>query len=511
VQETSILKKSEVTRGTVFIAVQNAVQFSINLIFMMALARILPQEEIGSISALTFSFVIFVTISTFSLPTAATKFISEHLGGGDLSQASSVFVAVRKYVLLFSTACLVVACIFSGDFSFLVWGTRGRGPVFIAVFLAAYTFVLRNVHLACLRGLQLFDRYAATVISVIAFGRAIAISLAWLGFGVIGVPIGWFAGELLGLALSLFFCRGRLPKPGDPYPWRKLFEFSWPVQTERVISTLADWSDQMLLLAATSDLVLLGTYFLCVRGAASLSIIWLAFNVTVMPTLSRIFGQSGKKRLAGALGTSLRYLLFLLLPAAFGLAVLSRSVMILLGGSMYEGGALPLSILAFGSILQAIAYILMSALNAIAETKAFVKISVANVVTNVSLVLLLSPRFGILGASIARVGMWTVSFLLMLNELRNHIRIELDWSAILKCSLSSVLMAISVTFLDNLLSSSSNIVLRIIVEIGSGILVYSAFLLLLRTLGSEDFSLLRALFPERLHGLLVFLEQISRW
>lgn len=505
------MKKSEVTRGTVFIAVQNAVQFSINLIFMMALARILPQDEIGSISTLTFSFVIFVTISTLSLPTAATKFISEYLGGGDLSQASSVFVAVRKYVFLFSTACLVVACILSGEFSFLVWGNRDKGPVFVVAFLAAYAFVLRNVYLACLRGLHLFDRYAVTTIAVIAFGRAIAISFAWLGFGVIGVPIGWFAGELLGLALSLFFCRGRLSTPGDPYPWRKLFEFSWPLQTERVISTLADWSDQMLLLVATSDLVLLGTYFLCVRGAASLSIIWLAFNVTVMPTLSRIYGESGKERLAGALGTSLRYLLFLLLPAACGLAVLSRSVMVLLGGSTYEAGALPLSVLAFGSILQAIAYILMSALNAIAETKAFVKIGLANVVTNVSLVLLLSPRFGILGASIARVGMWTVSFILMLNELRQHIRIKLDWSAILKSSLSSVLMAISVSLLNNLLSSMSNIVLRIVVDIAFGIFVYGIILLLLRTLISEDFSLLKALFPERLHGLLLFLEQISEF
>ena len=504
------MKKSEVTRGTIYVAAQNAVQFSINLVFLMILARILPKNEIGSISALTFSFTIFMTISDLSLPTATTKFISEHLGGGDPYQASAVMSAARKYALIFSTACLAVACLLSERFSILVWGTGERQLVFIMVFIASYTSVMRNIYLACLRGLNLFGKYAATVISVIAFGRAVAIVLAWSGFGVLGVMAGWFAGEVLGLALGIWFCRGLLPDPRNPYPGKRLFDFGWPVQTERVISTLADWSDQMLLLATTSDLVMLGTYFLCVRGAASLSIIWLAFNVTVMPTLSRIYGESGKMRLTGALRTALRYLLFLLFPAALGLAALSRTAMVLLGGSTYEAGALPLSILAIGSVLQAVTYILMSALNAISETKAFVKIGLANVVTNVALVLLLSPRLGILGASVARVGMWTVHFALMLNELRHHIRIELDWAAVCKSGFSSAIMAVSVWLLDNLsMRLVPNAVLRIGIDMCFGVLVYGTLLLLLRVLGPEDFSLLRSLLPRGLHGLLSFLEHLS--
>jgi len=503
------LKKSEVTRGTIYIAIQNAVQFSVNLVSMMILARILPQDEIGSISALTFSFVIFVTISDLSLPTANAKFVSEHLGAGDPSQASAVTAAVRRYLLLSSTVCLVVACLFSERFSVLVWGTGERQLVFVIVFLAAFTFVLRNTYLSCLRGLNLFDKYATTVISVIAFGRTIAIFLSWFGFGVLGYMAGWLMGELLGLALSFHFYRGRLPEPKAPYPWRRLFDFSWPLQTERVISTFADWSDQMLLLATTSDLVMLGTYFICVRGASSLSIIWLAFNVTVMPTLSRMYGESGKMRLTGALRTTLRYLLLLLFPAAFGLAALSRTAMILLGGSAYEVGALPLSILAIGSILQALAYILMSTLNAIARTKAFVKIGLANMIVNVSLVLLLSPRFGILGASLARVGMWTINFTLMLNELRRHIRVELDWSTLWKGFFSSILMAVSVGFLDRILVGVfSNPIPRIVVGICSGGLVYGILLLLLHTLGPEDFRLLRSLLPRQMHGMLAFLEHL---
>ncbi len=504
------MKKSEVTRGTVYIGVQNAVQFSINLVSLMILARILPKNDIGSISALTFSFTIFMTVSDLSLPTATTKFISEHLGGGDPYQASAVMATARKYVLLSSTACLAVACLLSERFSILVWGTGERQLVFVMVFIAAYTSVIRNIYLACLRGLSVFGKYAATVISVIAFGRAVAVVLAWSGFGVLGVMAGWFAGEVLGLALGTWFCRGRLPEPKNSYPGERLFDFSWPLQTERVISTLADWSDQMLLLAATSDLVMLGTYFLCVRGASSLSIIWLAFNVTVMPTLSRIYGRSGKMRLTGALRTALRYLLFLLFPAALGLAALSRTAMVLLGGSAYEGGALPLSILAVGSVLQAVTYILMSALNAIAETKAFVKIGLVNVVTNVSLVLLLSPSLGILGASLARVGMWTVHFALMLNELRHHIGIEIDWVAVSKGGLSSAIMAVSVWLLDSLLIRLvPNTILRIGVDLCFGVLVYGILLLLLRALEPEDFSLLRSLLPPGLHGLLPFFEHLS--
>jgi len=501
------LKKREVTRGTVFIAAQNAVQFLINVLFLMVLTRILPKSEIGSISALTFSFTFFMTVSDLSLPTATAKFISEHLGAGDPYEASAVLVAARKYALIFSTACLVIAFLLSERFSILVWGTGGRQFVFIAVFIASYISVIRNIYLGCMRGLSLFGKYAASVIAVIAFGRAVAIFLAWSGFGVLGVMVGWLAGEVLGLALSIWFCRGQLPEPKNTYSLKKLFDFSWPVQVETVISTLADWSDQILLLAATSDLVMLGTYFICVRGAASLSIIWLAFSATVMPTLSGLYGESGKSRLTGALKVALRYLLLLLFPAALGLAVLSRTAMVLLGGSSYEVGALSLSILALGSVLQAVAYVFMSALNAIAETRAFVKIGLANMVTDIFLVLLLAPRLGILGASIARVGMWVVYFILMLNTLKRHIRIEFDWVAIWKSGLSSIIMAASVWLLDNLsIGLVPNTVLRIGIDLCSGVLVYGILLLLLRTLEPEDFSLLRSLLPQRLHGVLSFLE-----
>jgi len=296
----------------------------------------------------------------------------------------------------------------------------------------------------------------------------------------------------------------------NPYPRRRLFDFSWPLQTERIVSTLADWSDQMLLLAATSDLVLLGTYFLCVRGAASISIIWLAFNVTVMPTLSRIYGESGRERLTGALRAALRYLFLILLPAAFGLAALSRSAMVLLGGAEYEVGALPLSLLALGSILQATAYILMSALNAIAKTRAFAKIGIANVLTNVALVLLLSPRFGILGASMARVGMWVVNFTLMYRELRRHIVLESDWSSLWKSSISSISMALSVFLLDNLLLGVVPVPsLRIGIDICFGVLLYGILLILLRVLKPDDFSLLDSLLPSSLHRFIEALERLS--
>jgi len=199
------LRKLDVTRGTIYVAIQNAIQFSINLVSMMVLARLLSQDEIGSISALTFSFVIFVTVADFSLPTAAARFISEHLGADEPSKASEVFVAVRKYNLISSTFCFAVASLFSSFFSRVIWGTGERQLVFITLFAAAYIFVIRNVYLACLRGLHLFGRYATTVVAIIAFGRGVALYLAWTGLGVLGVMIGWLMGELLGLSLAFLF------------------------------------------------------------------------------------------------------------------------------------------------------------------------------------------------------------------------------------------------------------------------------------------------------------------
>jgi len=497
------------TKGTIYITAQNIVQFVINLVFLMILARILTKADIGSISALSFAIVIFTAVADLSLCPASTKYISEHIGRGEIEQAASVAVTVRRYVLLSSLVALVVAVALSSWFSTLLWGSTAGTVTFILAFLDAFVYMLRLLYMSYLRGLQLFSRYSIVVITAIAVGRTVGIILAFLGYGVTGVMFGWLIGELSGFSLAFVFNLGQLPKPKSLYPSKTLFNFSLPLLFETAVSNFTDWSDQMLFLAITGNLMLLGVYFLAVRGAAAISVIYLAFNVTVLPLLSEIYGREERSQLTTALKRVIRYLAYLIFPAAFGMMAISETVITAFFGSGYAVGSLPLSILAVGAILAGFNYVFIASLSAIAETRVFIKIALAATVADVVLVTLLTPVIGIFGPTIARVGMWATNFVFMYSALNRRVRVEFDKGAIWRALVSSLVMAFCVYWFERQLKSAlaGHVFLNLGLEMIVGFVVYSLVLLLLRGLNHQDFTLLRRILPAQVHGFIDFLER----
>ncbi|MEM2851541.1 MAG: polysaccharide biosynthesis C-terminal domain-containing protein [Candidatus Bathyarchaeia archaeon] len=496
-------------RGTIYVAAQNIAQFVINLVFLMILARILTKADIGSISALSFAIVIFTAVADLSLCPASTKYISEHIGRGELEQAASVAVTIRRYVLLSSSVALVVAVAFSSWFSTLLWGTPAGTVTFILAFLDAFVYMLRLLYMSYLRGLQLFSRYSIVVVTAIAVGRVLGVILAFLGYGVAGVMLGWLIGELSGFSLAFFFNLGQLPKPKSLYPSKTLFNFGLPLLFETAVSNFTDWSDQMLFLAITGNLMLLGVYFLAVRGAATISVIYLAFNVTVLPLLSEIYGREERNQLTTALKHVTRYLAYLIFPAAFGMMAISETVITVFFGRDYAAGSLPLSILAVGAILAGFNYVFIASLSAIAETRVFIKIALAATVADVVLVTLLTPILGILGPTIARVGMWATNFVFMYSALNRRVKVEFDRGAIWRALVSSLVMAFCVYWFERQLKSGlgGHVFLNLGLEMIAGFVIYSLVLLLLRGLNRQDFTLLRRILPAQLYGFIDFLER----
>jgi O-antigen/teichoic acid export membrane protein len=360
-----------------------------------------------------------------------------------------------------------------------------------------------------LRGLQLFSRYSIVVVAAIAVGRTVGLILAFLGYGVTGVMLGWLIGELAGFSLAFLFNLGQLPKPKSLYPSKTLFNFSLPLLFETAVANFTDWSDQMLFLAITGNLVLLGVYFLAVRGAATISVIYLAFNVTVLPLLSEIYGKEEKTQLTTALKRVTRYLAYLIFPTAFGMMAISETVITVFFGSGYAVGSLPLSILAMGAILAGFNYVFIASLSAIAETRVFIKIALAATVVDVVLVTVLTPILGIFGPTIARVGMWATNFIFMYSALNRRVRVEFDKGAIWRALVSSFVMAVCVYWFEHQLKIvlAGRVFLNLGLEMIVGFVVYSLVLLLLRGLNSQDFMLLRRILPTPVHGFIDFLDR----
>lgn len=486
------------SRGTIFILSQNIIQFGIGLLFFTIAAGKLTKADIGLISTFTFISVLFVAIAPFSLQIAAARYIAEFLGQNAKETASSIVRTVRKWVSFLSLTFFGVGSILT---FFLLSGVVSNPDLIVLVLVYGFFATMRTLYQAFLQGLQQFERYGLVGIVSILLSRGLGLLFLEVNFGLIGVVVGWIIGEAIGFLIGVLFYRGLLPKTRNYYDYKPLLSFSLPVLFMTVVNTVSDWTDRVFLF---TDLEKLGVYELVIRGSSTLALIWIALSTTLLPIFSKSYGTSGKKDMASLTQLSIKYMIYLIAPAALGLASISKSALALLFGWEYTAGSTSLAILAIFSVLSSLSIIASTVLQAIGKTKVFPKITLTTIFVNIITSLLLIPRFGIDGAATARAAMMLTTFIYTFYELRREISIKIDTRSVVKTFLASMIMAIPLLLFDKFYSGIilTNAFLSVIIEIFLGISIYCVIMLLLKTLNKQDFELLKNTFPKPLANIL---------
>lgn len=499
------METSRAPRGAFYISVQYALNFAFGMIFYMIAARMLPKEDIGAISVLTFLYIAIPVVTQLALPAAATKYISEFLGRGKAEKGAAVASMVKKTVLVLSLITLAIMLALSNWFSTLLWGGTLGATIFIFISFVIFISTIRLTFWSFLQGLQWFGKFAVAGFVAFALTRILSAIFVVLGLRLMGVATGWLIGEAAGLILVMAFLRGAFTKPKDKIGLKMLFRFSLPLFAMLLVVTISDWVDRMLFLGLSHDLASLGIYDLAVRGATTISIVWSSFSMTVFPMLSELYGRKGKKTVTPALKTSLRYLTFLILPACLGLAAISKTAMATLFGHVYTIGSLPLAILGLASVLIAFGMVFGSAIQALGETRVFIGIGAASILADAIVIFLAVPIFGVLGATMARVVLWAVYATTTLLALKRHIKVEFDMEALWKGTLASIIMVLPLLFLEVTYADRFPESLTLLfagTEIFVGIVVYGVSLIILRALHSRDFKLLKQIAPASFHRFL---------
>lgn len=434
-------------KGAIYVAIQSVSQFAIGLLYYSLLARSLTEAEIGIISTLSFISSIYIVFAHLSLPIAATKHISEFMGKNDAESASSVAKRTIKLVMQISILILV------GIYVTLPFIEIDQSIKLLIMISCATGFfaTIKTTYLEMLRGLQMFRKYSITITLAIIANRLIGIALILFNFNILGVVTGWLIGEVIGVILVTSFYHGTLPKTEKSYSSRQLLTFSIPLFFTTLIGTFSTWADRIIFLALTSDLEKLGIYDFAIRGSHTLALIWITLSVITLPAFSELFSQTNKRGLSEAIAKTIRYLAFIIFPAAFGLATISKTAMALLYGWQYALGNLLLSILATFSIFSAFGAIVGSALQSMGETRVFIKITLATLLTNLLISITLIPILNVLGSTIAQAATMVVGFTYAFYELRKRIKIKIDKDVLWKTLLASSIMIIPLFFIRLLL------------------------------------------------------------
>ncbi len=504
------MEAGSVARGTFQITSTSALQYLVMGLFYIVVTKTntLTPNDLGVLSVLSFIASTLV-LSTLALPTALTKFVSEHLGRNEAQEAASVQRTVTRTVVVLSLVGLAITVVVSASLSQYFWGTTENGQLIILIAISAFFVNLITLYNSGLRALRLFGKMALVTVIYILSSRIIAVIMALLGFGVSGVVVGYIIGSLTGLTVAISFIRGKFSNSShNTTSIKPLLQFSLPLFLSSMALLILTQADIIVLASTFPDYALIGIYSVAVRSLLALSVIWQPIMLTVFPTISARFGLQDSEGVSNAVKMTSRYLAYTIIPSCIMLAVVAPTALNVFYGPKYVQGATALGILAFSIIVLTLFTLLTTTLTAMGKTKQVLQINLVSALSAVALLLSLVPLFEIIGAAITRLAVQTISLILAAYALQRYVNVQLDREALWKSTVASTITIPFLLVMESTMTKSFPVVQVLAAEILGGGVIYLASLYTLKALNGQDFELLRQSFPKSFSKVIDVLQSV---
>jgi stage V sporulation protein B len=502
--------ENNIPKGTIRITLANALQYIILALFYIVITKTnaLSQEEIGTLSILSFLASAFTLFTLLSLPTALTKFISEQLGKKRKREATAIQKTVIKTAVTLSIIGFIICSLSSQVLSQYFWNNPEFTILLILNFTYAFISNLTTLSNSILQALYHFGNMATITITFMVTSRVIAIILALLDMGVIGVTIGYIVGSILALIIAIYFLHGKLDKATDNVPMKPIFAYSIPLFLTSITNLIINWADIVIITSLTGDLSLTGIYHIAINSVGALSILYIPITTTIFPALSSHYGLKKPKNISNILKITSRFLLYLLIPSCIGLAIVAPTALSLFYGPTYAKGAIALAILSITTFLIALVTLFTTTFQAIGKTGQILKI---NMITAIILIITLLPLVTLLditGAAFARLITKVVAIILSVYLLNKEMNINIDKEALWKSSLSTILTIPFLLVFELILSPNLSTLQTLAFELLVAAGIYALGLYALKALTKQDFQLLKQAFPKPLTKYINIFERL---
>ncbi len=463
-----------VPRGTLYLATQQVVTYVATFIYYALLLRVLNLSQIGEVSLLALVMSIFTTLTQVALPSAATRFIASNIAKGDARKAEASARTITGLLLGIATPSLILAIFLSPWVGKLLLGGPSGIQLIIATFVTGFIIDITTLLGSFFLGLGMYSQSVYQNVLYVPLSRGLGLTLAYSGFGVSGIVLGWVCGGLATLALSTYLLRGRLALKGS-YPIMPLMTFSLPVFSSTVITLLQNWGDIAILQALIGQL----------------------------QTTSVTHSTNGAKGVSSQLIPVFRLINVIVLPICVGLAAVAPSAIEVVYGPALVGQSIPFVMLVLATIFSAQGAILVMVLQATGNTRPLLKIFPIATVLDLATVFFGAEAFSTLAGAAGRVVLAVATFTLAWQSLRLTVRPpvlqDLDRGLILAFTIGILLFAT-----NQLLTYT--VVVRPLIRLPVIVTVFCvSFMLLckkLKALREEDFDAIETATPKFLHGFI---------
>ncbi|UCG44710.1 MAG: oligosaccharide flippase family protein [Candidatus Bathyarchaeota archaeon] len=497
---------ARLVRGSVYLAGQSVVTTLIGAVALAFTARILTQVEMGVAVVLMLTLGLAQVVTDLGFSGGLTKFVAEFRGRGE-DFTSMSFGAVGVKVLMAGAAamfCVVMApwlselLLDSGEFVVL----------FQLLGLNVLTFCVRLTVHHLLLGVNRLKELAILTAVAALVGKVFAVGLLVLGYGLVGLVLGWTLGELAYVLIGgLIIVRNRYVKIqpfGKVIPHlRTLARFSWPLLATNVVLFLYGSFDQAFLLFYV-PLDEVAVYSIALRAFGVISLIPLALSSTLFPYYSEQRGRDEQQNIVAGVRGSSRYIALCFTPLALGLMATANPAITFFAGQTYASGDVVLAILCIFGGLSSLAASFSILLLVYDMTPTVLAVNITSVIGSVILLPVLLPSLGVVGMALAKGVATIIAFVLTVLLLRRRMSLQFDGEALWKSWAAAVAMFGIVWLLEYMYMSPYLLPLYV----GVGGLVYVVGLRLLKAVRKGDVSLIRNLLGKRAAPIMNLAERI---
>jgi O-antigen/teichoic acid export membrane protein len=303
----------------------------------------------------------------------------------------------------------------------------------------------------------------------------------WAGFGLFGAVISLIILNMLLLISKsvIILSQIRLSFPSFSLI-KNYLAYSGPLIPGILGWWINTWGDRFVIgyfLGITS----VGIYSASYNLGNIVYIFYAPISIIILPTITDLYNNNRFQEIGSYLNYLLKGYLMVAIPSAFGLAILSKSLLIALTTSEFLAGAIIVPIIAVSTILYQCSLLHSNILFIFKKTRTVGLISIVTASINIILNIILVPLIGIIGAAIATLVAFALHLILNVTFGFRMMKYNIDFKFILKSIIASVIMAF-VIWKSNPLS-----IVDFLILIGIAILVYFGAMLLLRAFTKEEF------------------------
>ena len=489
-------------KGAGIVFAGSIISFGLRYLFQVLVARQIGPELFGVFSLAISVFGVAEVLAVLGMQKGMVRYVALYQSEGDTRRLKGTIRLGSTFAIGGGIAVALVMVLLSDTLGTAVFHTPALSAILRAFAVAVPFTALTGVILAATQGMKIM-RYKVYVRDILEqVGRVtLVIVFFFLGLRLWAATFAFIAALVLGTATSVIFYRRlfrAVLRSGSQQiaETRRLLGYCWPLLFANCFAIVEAWLAVFMLgYFRTPEAV--GIFSAAYRTSFLTQGILLAFNTMFSPIISDLHHTRQHDRLEAQLKIVAKWIFSLNLPIILVMVFLSRELLWIFG-QVYVAGAACLVILGVGQFIQSVAGPLGILIDMSGRPKITLFNSIAVLLFQIGLCIVLIPKSGIMGAAIAKTASLGLLRLLQIGEVRAVFRMLPFRKDFFKPLLAGGCAVLMVTVLKEPLTQVEVPLLRLL---GGGFILAATYGIVLYVLGisEEDREILRRL-REKLLG-----------